>query len=232
MVDHLLATIAAGLLAAAGLPAAAQGPAARGPAPPSPVTAVIAEPAGAVEQEPAAWQLAASVYGYFVPDDVDYAQPTLSADRGWLHLEARYNYEDLDTFSGWLGYRFAFGDELSLIFTPMIGGVVGDTTGFAPGLELAFDWGWLGIYSESEWVVDVDERDDSFAYTWSEITVSPTGWLRAGMVVQRTRTHDAGRDVDRGILLSVMFDAVAITGHVFNPDLDRPTWVLAFEVDF
>ena len=47
------------------------------------------------ESDDKAWSLAASAYTYFVPDSANYVQPTFTADRGWLHLEARYNYEAL-----------------------------------------------------------------------------------------------------------------------------------------
>ena len=57
-----------------------------------------------------AWSFSASAYTYAVPDDSNYVQPTFTADRGWLHLEARYNYEALDTGSAWIGYNFS-GDE-------------------------------------------------------------------------------------------------------------------------
>ena len=40
-------------------------------------------------------------------------QPTITADYGWLHLEARYNYEGLDTGSAWIGYNFSVGDKLT-----------------------------------------------------------------------------------------------------------------------
>ena len=53
-------------------------------------------------------------------------QPTFTADRDWLHLEARYNYEALDTGSAWVGYNFSGGETLAWEFTPMIGGVFGD----------------------------------------------------------------------------------------------------------
>ena len=53
------------------------------------------------------WSFAASVHTYIVPDSHNYAQPTLKADRGWLHLEARYNYEALETGSLWVGYNFS-----------------------------------------------------------------------------------------------------------------------------
>src|SRR5438034_7336511 len=51
-----------------------------------------------------------------------------SADRGWLHLETRYNYENLETGSVWVGYNFSGGEKLQWEFTPILGGVFGNTT--------------------------------------------------------------------------------------------------------
>ncbi|HWT79462.1 MAG TPA: hypothetical protein VN648_11745, partial [Candidatus Methylomirabilis sp.] len=51
------------------------------------------------EQAATDWSFSASAYTYFVPDSRDYVQPTVTADRRWLHLEARYNYENLETAS-------------------------------------------------------------------------------------------------------------------------------------
>src|SRR4051812_23027036 len=86
------------------------------------------------------WAFSLSAYAYVVPDDDDYIQPTITADRDWLHLEARYNYEDLNTASGWIGYNFAGGNKLAWEFTPMLGGVVGDTNGVAPGYKGSLSW--------------------------------------------------------------------------------------------
>ena len=97
-----------------------------------------------------AWSFSASAYTYFIPDDRNYVQPTFTADRGWLHLEARYNYEALDTGSAWVGYNFSGGEALSWEFTPMIGGVFGDTTGIAPGYKGSLSWWKLELYSEGE----------------------------------------------------------------------------------
>src|SRR5688572_1811770 len=48
----------------------------------------------ATQDDPAReWSFSAAVYVYRVVDDRNYAQPTFTVDRDWLHLEARYNYE-------------------------------------------------------------------------------------------------------------------------------------------
>ena len=64
-----------------------------------------------------AWAFDASAYTYFVPDANDFVSPVVKADRGWLHLEARYNYEGFRTGSIWFGYNFSAGEKLVLDFT-------------------------------------------------------------------------------------------------------------------
>lgn len=86
------------------------------------------------------WAFSLSAYTYLLPNGHDYVQPTFTADRDWLHLEARYNYEDLDTGSAWVGYNFSGGKRLAWEFTPMLGGVLGDTTGIAPGYKGSLSW--------------------------------------------------------------------------------------------
>ena len=78
------------------------------------------------------WSLDASAYTYIVPDSENYVQPTVAANRDWLHVEARFNYEDRDTGSVWFGYNFSVGEEVTLEITPMVGAVIGNTDGIAP----------------------------------------------------------------------------------------------------
>jgi hypothetical protein len=57
---------------------------------------------------------------YIVPNDQSYVNPTFTADRNWLHLEARYNNENLRTGSLWMGYNFTAGKKLVLDITPLL----------------------------------------------------------------------------------------------------------------
>ena len=159
-------------------------------------------------------------------------QPTIRADRGWLHLEARYNYEALDTGSAWIGYNFSVGEKLTLEFTPMLGGVFGKTTGVAPGYEFTLGWRKLQLYSEGEYVFDTGDSADSFFYTWSELTLAPVDWFRFGLVVQRTKVYKTDFDVQRGLLIRFTYKKADLGAYVFNPDADKPTYVLAVSVNF
>jgi hypothetical protein len=63
--------------------------------------------AGAGTSAPApSWTFESSANTYIVPDEGNYVQPTITADRGWLHLAARVNYETLNIASIWFGYNF------------------------------------------------------------------------------------------------------------------------------
>jgi hypothetical protein len=186
-----------------------------------------------VEQtEEKTWSFGASVYGYFVPEGQDYVQPTFTADHGMLHLEARYNYEQLKTASAWVGCNFSGGKTIEWEITPMLGGVFGDKTGIAPGYKGSLRWWKLDLYSEGEYVVDVGNTSESFFYNWSELTIAPVDWLRLGLVTQRTRAYQTDRDIQRGFLAGVSFKRMDLTVYVFNPDESRPTVVLGAAFHF
>lgn len=189
-------------------------------------------PAVMSEGEQDAWSFSASAYVYLVPDSDDYVQPTITADWGRLHLEARYNYEDLDTASAWIGYNFSFGRDLTLDLTAMVGGVFGNTTGIAPGCRASLGWWQLELSNEAEYVFDTSDSSADFFYSWSELTWAPSSWFRFGMVVQRTEVYETVRDIQRGLLVGFSRGRVDFAAYVFNPDEARPMVVLAASVSF
>jgi hypothetical protein len=178
------------------------------------------------------WSFSASAYTYIMPDDQHYVQPTVSVDRGRLHLESRYNYENLETGSAWLGANFSGGKTLEWEFTPMLGGVFGDTTGIAPGLQLSLSWWKLNLSSENEYVFDANNHSDSFFYNWSELTLTPAGSFLFGLVTQRTRVYQTDREIQRGVMAGFSIKRVTLSGYVFNPDEDKPRFVLAITWTF
>ena len=188
-------------------------------------------PAAAAEDD-RAWSFSASASTYILSDGGNYVQPTVGADRGRLHLEARYNYENLETGSAWLGVNLGGGKTLEWVFTPMLGGVFGATTGIAPGFAVSLGWRMLEFSSENEYVVDLDERSDSFFYNWSEVTLAPADWFRFGLVTQRTRVYQSDREIQRGLMAGFSVKRANFTGYVFNPDEDKPRFVFAVEVSF
>ena len=126
------------------------------------VSPQTADPEENMTEETGSWASTATTYAYFVPDDHNYVSAILTGDRNWLHLEGRYNYEDIDTGSAWLGYNFSFGEKLVLDLTPMFGGVFGNLNGVAPGTEVTLSYRKLEIYTENEYVFDLEDSTQNF----------------------------------------------------------------------
>lgn len=179
------------------------------------------------------WSFSASVFTYLVPNrQKDYVQPTFTADRGPLHFQVRYNYENLETGSAWIGYKLQAGKKVELEFTPALGGVFGQTTGIAPGWSFSLTYGKLNLYNESEYVFDFGSKSDNFFYMWSELTLSPKDWLRAGLVAQRTRVYQTDVDVQRGITAGISFKNIDVATYIFNLDRKKQTYVFSVAVNF
>jgi hypothetical protein len=179
-----------------------------------------------------AWSLHASAAAYVLPADDDYIQPTVAADHGALHVEARYNYEDRRSVSAFVGWNLQFGQTVTLELTPMCGAVVGDTNGIIPGVELDLAWRRLEFSLEGEYVIDVGSRSDRFLYSWSEGSVWITDALRAGVVTQRTRVYKTPRDIQRGLLVGANISKLELAGYFFNPGSDDHFFVASIGVSF
>jgi len=162
------------------------------------------------------WSFELSGLGYLIPNGRSYISPALSADRGSLHLEARYNYENFETGSIWAGRNFSFGSKTTFAVTPMIGGVFGTSSGIAVGYLATFQHRRLSIDSQGEYLFATNQSG-SFFYNWSEISYSAAEWFRAGVVIQRTKAYHTRLEVEPGLLAGVSRKNVDFTIYVFDP---------------
>lgn len=203
--------------------------------PPLALAVLVCLPALAQDSPAAAnakdWSFYASAFGYVIPDDDSYVSPVLTADRGKLHLEARYNYEDLRTGSFWIGRNFSVGRKVTLEIAPMIGSVFGRSNGIAPGVTGALRFGRFTLDSQSEYLFEV-HRANRFSYVWSEFSYAPSDWFRAGVVAQRTRAYQTELDVQRGILAGISRNRWDFTVYVLNLGWTEVTTVFALGIQF
>jgi hypothetical protein len=171
----------------------------------------------AQEKSPVAtdWSFNASALGYVIPHETSYVSPTITADKGKFHLEARYNYEDLDTGSIWIGRNFSFGKKLKLDIAPMLGGVFGKLNGVAPGYTATLSFRRISLYSQSEYLIEADPVN-RFYYNWSEVSYHATDWFRVGLVIQHTKAYQTALDLQRGVLAGFSYKSLDFTTYVFN----------------
>ncbi|MFZ2905591.1 MAG: hypothetical protein WAZ98_05260 [Cyclobacteriaceae bacterium] len=177
------------------------------------------------------WNFSADANFYLMPDDF-FVLPVFRADKNKLHLEARYNYEDFETFSGWIGYNFIGGGDLEYTITPMAGGVAGNSNGMGAGLEITLNYKRFELYTESENFFDFESSDNNFFYNWSDLTYSPADWLWFGISGQRTRLYQTDLDIQRGIILGAGYKNFELTTYTFNLGFDDPFFIITLSAGF
>jgi hypothetical protein len=188
-------------------------------------------PTPAADARPS-WEFAVSAFYVDPPGSDQHATTILYADRGPLHLEGRYNYEDLNTGSVFAGWTFEVGDEVQAAFTPMIGGIFGDTNGIAPGLLIDASWSKLSFYSESEYVFDTDDSDDDYFYSWSTLMWRFSDVIAAGVVTERSKIVDTDLSLQRGVVLQFTPGPVGFALYAYNLASDDEYYTLSMNVSF
>ena len=178
------------------------------------------------------WSFAASAYYYILPGEKNTTTLLGYADHKWLHLEARYNYEDRKTGSVFGGYLVDGGGKLTWSLTPMIGFVFGNTDGIAPGLETSLAWKKFDFYSESEYVFDFTAKENNFFYTWTELAITPFRNFRTGISGNRTRLYQSELEVQKGIFTEYSFWKLTTGLHYFNPFSDDYFLIATLSIEF
>ena len=192
---------------------------------------LLAAVPAAADDEKTEWACSLSLWGYDVPESQDYLNPNVTADRGRLHLEVRYQYEAIDTTSVWGGANFHVGEKWTFDSTVMLGGLFGDLDGIAPGYRLSLEHEWFYLASEGEYFISSHGDEDDYLYSWSEVGGYPLHWFRLGLAAQRTRAYQSDLSIQRGAFVGFTYESFDAAAYVFNP-WDDPTYVLALRWDF
>lgn len=150
----------------------------------------------------------------------------VALNHGPWHFEARYNYEDIQTGSLWVGWNLSTGSAVELEFTPMAALVIGTVDGFAPGFEATVSWKRFTFYDESELVVPFD-AEPAYFVSWSSATWRFADLLQPGVTAQRFRVHAGEREVDWGFALVSEFGSLGTGLYAFDPFGASPFWQLA-----
>jgi len=186
----------------------------------------------AAPPEKPSWEFALTAYPTDVRGGENYTSGIGVADRGPLHLEARYNYESIGARSAFVGWTFSGGDTIKWELTPLLGGAWGTVHAFVPAVEASVSWREFDFYIEAEYVRDNHEHSDSYYYAWSELGYRPAEWLRFGLAAQRTRAYGGERDIQRGPFAQLTWNRVTLGGYWFNPGSKDQVFVASLGVAF
>lgn len=180
----------------------------------------------------ARWSGGVETYYYFLQDEPNSVTLIGYADHIKWHFEGRYNYEDKNTASFFAGRKFNFGKKLQIEIVPMLGMIVGNTDGIAPGYELSVSWRKLDFYSETEYVFSFSGNADNFVYTWGELGLTLFDRLRTGFAYQHTRLYETDVEIQHGWFAEVYIRRCTVGVFYFNPLATDNVFILKFGIDF
>jgi hypothetical protein len=189
--------------------------------------------ATATESTRAAWKLGLELNAFFELGERAYLAPIASFDRGPLHLEARYNYEDLRTgtfLAGW-GLRLG-GEDTFLRVVPLLGGAVGESAGILPGLEVEAQWWRLSYWLELEYLFNLKDSSSSFFYTWSEVNLELTSFLWVGGSWQRFKQAHSDRELDVGPMIGAGVGPVSLSFYYYGIGTSHHWALVTLDVRF
>lgn len=193
--------------------------------------ALILQTSMYAQQDDNTWSFEADVNLYILDDGAIFL-PVFEADKNHLHLESRYNYEDIQTVSVWGGYNFFGGKKLTYFITPMAGAVLGLTNGFALGLEFELILGGFTLYSESEQLFDLNSIENDFFYSWTDFSYTPFNWLIIGLSGQRTRLYETKTEIQHGLFVGSAIGGFEASVYLYNPEFDDRFVLLSLSYSF
>jgi hypothetical protein len=100
------------------------------------------------------------------------------------------------------------------------------------GFEATLTWRRFELYTEAEYLHDLDDASSSYTYNWTELSYRLTDTWRVGLVAQRTRAFESDLELQRGVLLGLTIADAEITAYVIDVGLEEPMVAVSLSVDF
>lgn len=152
-------------------------------------------------------------------------------NKNW-YAEGRYNYEDVETLSFYVGKTFSRNRKLSYALTPLVGGAVGNFNGISTGINIDLDYDRFFFSLQPQYSFSTDKRSDHFFYNWSELAYQPLEWLYAGVSFQHTRLYNTKPAFESGILVAFTFRNVTIPVYAFAPLKSNRYFMLGMTIEW
>lgn len=152
------------------------------------------------------------------------------------YVEARYNYEELKTFSAYVGKIFS-GEEgtHSYSIIPVIGIVTGKFKGGSVGLDITFNDSDIFFTSQSQYTFTKSEYNQNFMYSWSELGYEASKWIYAGLALQHTQLFQKTEQpltYDFGIMTGLKLGQWTVPIYSFSPFANDRYFVVGLNLGF
>lgn len=139
-----------------------------------------------------------------------------TSNNNW-HTEARYNYEDIKTFSFYTGKTFSKEANVSYEATPMLGFVAGKLNGGSIVLNLDVNYKNWYFSAQPQYTFSIKDKSESYFFNWSEAGIDITSWMYGGLAMQNTRAYRSANELTAGIVIGFSLKNWTMPVYFFNP---------------
>ncbi len=156
-------------------------------------------------------------YHYFGGNGANSIVPVihLQSKRGW-YGEARYNYDEINTFSLLGGKTFSGYNKLNWSITPLLGISFGEMNGYITGVNFSIEKNKYFFNTQSQYTIAATSNYTNYFFTWSEWGYQPLKWLYGGFTIQYTQVVNEAALVEPGLLLGITIHKLTFPMYIFN----------------
>jgi hypothetical protein len=133
-----------------------------------------------------------------------------------FYTEARYNYEELNTGSLYMGRSFNGGKKAEYSVTPMLGIVFGKYNGASAALNTDIDYNRFNFSAQLQYTVNTADKAQNFFYNWSEISCRFLKKMYGGISIQQTQLYQTELATQTGLLLGFSSGKITVPVYLFN----------------
>lgn len=151
-----------------------------------------------------------------------------------FYAEGRYNYEELNTFSFYMGKTYAKEAPFSYSISPIAGAVMGGFNGGSLGVNISLAYKNFYLYAQPQYSFSLENSINNFIYSWTDITYSPLNWLSIGVSLQHTKPYKSSGYFENGLVIEAAYKKLTFPVYIFNPQSENRSIVLGanFELNF
>jgi hypothetical protein len=149
-----------------------------------------------------------------------------------FYAEGRYNYEELNTGSFYLGRSFEGGKKWEYSITPMLGLVFGRYKGFSAATNTDIDYGRFNFSGQLQYTINKNDRKENFFYNWSELSYRFFEKLYGGTSIQQTVLYKGRMSTEAGLLLGYSSGKITVPVYLFNPFKNNRNLVVGLIVEW
>ncbi|HTF21564.1 MAG TPA: hypothetical protein VK658_25975 [Chryseolinea sp.] len=172
-------------------------------------------------------QVGLEQYLYLKNRKVETLVPIITYESPHIYVEARYNYEENNTFSIYLGRSVSGKNKCEYSITPMIGFAMGQFSGVAAGANATLAYQNIFFTTQIQYARSFHEVRDDFAFAWTDLTYQPATWIYVGLSTQQTVMPRASTFLsEQGIVVGFSIERWTFPMYYFMPIHEDQYFVL------